>query len=176
MAKVKRNPFRLLVMPKMQFTLILYFTLLTMVKDVFMFMNLKETKAQLLGYTSTQLSEAGAANVNKLITVLLDNSQDKLFKLGGSFTLFFYLLGGIILTHRIAGPLLQFKSKLADSLTNKNPKPIQLRDGDFFHDIADTYNEFLKMRIDSSNSEKTSPTKTVPERTGRRGRDCLSRA
>ena len=147
MPKVKRNPFRLLVMPKMQFTLVLYFTLLTLVKDIFLFMNLKETKTQLLSYTASQLSEAGAANVNKVITVLLDSSQDKLFKLGGSFTIFFYLLGGIILTHRIAGPLLQFKSKLTESMRDKNPKPLNLREGDFFHDLADVYNDFLKVKL-----------------------------
>jgi len=68
----------------------------------------------------------------------------------GAFTflsVFVMLMGGVVLSHRIGGPLYQLRRYL-DGLTDGTVKPrrIRFRKYDFLHDLADAFNRFQKSR------------------------------
>ena len=62
-----------------------------------------------------------------------------MISVGVSFLLAFVV--GLVVSHRIAGPLVKLKNHL-QKVANIEEKdhPIYFREGDFFRDIADTYN------------------------------------
>lgn len=76
--------------------------------------------------------------------VFYNEFQDKtLFVFGISLILnfFFAFIIGLVLSHRIAGPLVKLRKhlvKIADP--NEKDHPVYFRDGDFFKEIADAYN------------------------------------
>jgi len=75
-------------------------------------------------------------SVSKYITVLF---------LGTTIT-FFCLMwaGGLILSNRVAGPLFRLKKHMRDTIDGAESRPVKFREGDYFQDIAETYNELLE--------------------------------
>ena len=50
------------------------------------------------------------------------------------------LMGGLILSHRIVGPLMRFKSDLEKIGESGQLHPITFREKDYFKDLAETFN------------------------------------
>lgn len=55
----------------------------------------------------------------------------------------------IIITHKIAGPIVKLKNYLQEKGKNTQEplEKIEFRKGDFFRDVADEFNEFVEQRI-----------------------------
>jgi len=69
-----------------------------------------------------------------------------------SFTLFFCILVatliGIVFLHRVAGPVYRFRLTLEKLATGAIPRNVKLRDGDYFIEVAECFNEVFKMLKD----------------------------
>jgi hypothetical protein len=52
-------------------------------------------------------------------------------------------VGGLVLSHKVAGPLYRLTQHLKRS-SPENIKPVQFRKGDYFPEIQDAFNEFIK--------------------------------
>ena len=62
-------------------------------------------------------------------------------------TVFVLLMGGILLSHRIGGPLYQLRTYLdAASRDATPPRRIAFRKGDFLHDLAASFNRFQEQK------------------------------
>ena len=56
----------------------------------------------------------------------------------------FALLTGLLMTHRMAGPIYKFKQELLRIEAGHAPRPIHLRKGDEFQDVADALTRALE--------------------------------
>ena len=55
------------------------------------------------------------------------------------------LLGfGIVISHRIAGPLYRLNMHMASVTETKNLKPVKFRKGDYFLEIQDSFNKMVE--------------------------------
>jgi hypothetical protein len=52
-------------------------------------------------------------------------------------------LGGIELSHRIAGPVIRLRNHMRAVAEGKTRRPVEFREGDFFADLAESYNAQL---------------------------------
>jgi methyl-accepting chemotaxis protein len=75
--------------------------------------------------------------------VVLDNSSSGVMRIVVAWAAFmaatcglFALLTGLLLTHRMAGPIYKFKQELERIEAGHAPRPIVLRKRDEFHDVA----------------------------------------
>ncbi len=60
---------------------------------------------------------------------------------------FVFSLSGLLLSHRIAGPLYNLKKYLVQSASNDNLSQLQFRKSDFFQEIPEAFNLYLKKRV-----------------------------
>jgi magnesium-transporting ATPase (P-type) len=70
------------------------------------------------------------------------NFMNKVFAAAGFATLVILTLGGIYISHKVAGPLHRFKKHLEQS-SLKEVKKVDFRKGDYFTDIKDAFNAFI---------------------------------
>ncbi len=54
-----------------------------------------------------------------------------------------FVLDSIKLSHRIVGPLVRVRSTLHSLATGQQVKPLKFRPNDFWHDLADEFNEVI---------------------------------
>ena len=47
---------------------------------------------------------------------------------------------GLVLSHKIAGPMYRLRVHLEECASTRTPRPLKFRDGDFFTEIPDAYN------------------------------------
>jgi hypothetical protein len=53
-------------------------------------------------------------------------------------------LGGLLFSHRVAGPLYRLHRHMLDVAAGRTSDPVKFRRGDFFPEVAEAYNEQLK--------------------------------
>jgi hypothetical protein len=53
---------------------------------------------------------------------------------------------GLRLSHRVAGPLLRLKNEMLRTAQGGEVTPLKFRDGDYFEDLAEAYNQQAKKR------------------------------
>lgn len=70
--------------------------------------------------------------------------MDKVFLITGFFVFIFLFIFGLILSHRIAGPLEKLKNSLEDYSNGDKIHKLKFRKNDFFKDLADTFNKLIK--------------------------------
>ncbi len=54
------------------------------------------------------------------------------------------LIGALILSHRVAGPVYRLKMHLDSSVLTGEKKEVTFRKGDFFMELQDAFNEYIK--------------------------------
>lgn len=60
-------------------------------------------------------------------------------------TIGFLMFFGVFISHKIAGPLYRFCNHMNDIASgNKTPSEIRFRDGDFFPEVAESYNKTIQ--------------------------------
>lgn len=59
-------------------------------------------------------------------------------------TLLVLFVGGLLLSNRIAGPLMRIERHLNDFAEGKTSGPVQLREGDLFQELAEAVNRALR--------------------------------
>jgi len=70
----------------------------------------------------------------------------------GMLVIFLTLLG-ILITHKMAGPILVLKRKLRDITEGKWGEPMHLRKGDEFQEVKDTFNQMRVHLIEEAKGE-----------------------
>ena len=60
-------------------------------------------------------------------------------------------IGALILSHKVAGPLGRMEDHLKKITSNKNIEPLKFRTGDFFIELEDAFNQFIKnLKVDKT--------------------------
>ena len=70
-------------------------------------------------------------------------SLDTLFIVTLIVTMAILSIGGILLSHKVAGPLYRLKRHMLDVAYGKTLRETGFRSGDFFHELADSFNKVI---------------------------------
>lgn len=86
----------------------------------------------------------------KTARVVFDAWQQSLFTttMANILVLVVFVYFGLLFSHRMAGPVFQITSKLARYMSTGKFEPIQLRETDFFKDLADQINKAFEKKWD----------------------------
>jgi len=93
-------------------------------------------------------AEMAGLSVDNIIYQYIDSQKifmTNVFIITALVTIFVIVIGGLYMSHRVAGPLY----RLTQHLKQNNPQdctPIKFRKGDFFLEIQNEFNEFLKRK------------------------------
>ena len=68
---------------------------------------------------------------------------DHIFIFSSSLAILLIVIGGLILSHKVAGPIYQLTEHLKKH-SKENIPPLQFRKGDYFMEIPDALNDFIK--------------------------------
>ena len=82
------------------------------------------------------------------------NFMDKVFLITSIVVFLFLLIFGLLLSHRIAGPLHKLNESLEDLAANKKIKKITFRKKDFFRELPDSFNKVVDSYQSSSHQNK----------------------
>lgn len=135
---------KLLVYPELQRGLIVYMMWLGLIVIIINIIGsifcLSDT-IQIL-HTTDLTSDTEISNA--LLKIWLKASIITFFSVIGVVATFSYF--SLRFTNRIAGPALQMKNKLANYIEKEKFEPIQLRDKDYFKDLADLINQAISKK------------------------------
>ena len=142
--------------PKVQSRIMVTFLFLTI---LFISTNFIISRRLLTEITNQVMSlPLSAENSADVIVIMGQQGATALVQMGLFIFLavFVLLMAGVILSHRIGGPVYQLNNYLEDMLENKTkPHKIVFRKNDFFHNLADNFNKFqLHQKIISSDTDK----------------------
>lgn len=143
-----------LINPKFQLTLIGIFASVSMLACA--------TLYAVVRYTFNQFTQKGISLGIEKGHVLYDfihwqqTELDYAFILVGLGLLCAITFIGIIVSHKIAGPLYRFVTYLHVEKDNPNPAPLRFRQGDFFADLPEHFNEYQDSKL-----KKTGPSEKV---------------
>lgn len=75
------------------------------------------------------------------------------FLIASGLIFLFLLIFGLILSHRVAGPLVKLNNYIEDLSENKDPGELVFRKMDFFHEIPITLNKYLNLKREKGDFE-----------------------
>lgn len=73
-----------------------------------------------------------------------EHTMNLVFLITSAVSSVFLILGGLVLSHRVAGPIYRITRHMKDYAEGKHPGPARFRDGDFFLELADAFNEHIE--------------------------------
>lgn len=69
--------------------------------------------------------------------------MDSTFMIAGSVVIIIGLIGSIVISHKVAGPIYRLTKHLHDSSPNDEKLEVKFRKGDFFIELQDAFNQFV---------------------------------
>lgn len=75
-----------------------------------------------------------------------ESNMKMIFLFASGVVFLFLLVFGLLLSHRIAGPLVKLNNYLEKLSENKDPGELVFRKKDFFHEIPKTLNKYLHQK------------------------------
>ena len=94
-----------------------------------------------------QAIQAGL-NPDNIFFQYLDTQKvlmNKVFLISTILTIVVIVWGGLYLSHKVAGPLYRLTQHMKNFNIN-NIEPVKFRKGDYFPEIEETFNEFIKRK------------------------------
>lgn len=144
--KHKRSRFRYLIESKLQLSVIFYFlAVFAFFVLAFYFclqISMEKLFVELARVYPKESSTLGPA-LDQIKNTILSN-----LLIYAAFGALYYFLGGLILSHRIAGPIYRIKVMLRQYLAGEEIRPAEVRKGDYLQDVFSLLREaFKKMGV-----------------------------
>ena len=70
--------------------------------------------------------------------------MDLIFLTAGGVELLLMAVAGILLSHKVSGPLYRLHHDMLRNADGAEAKPVKFRKGDYFQELADAYNKQLE--------------------------------
>lgn len=137
----KRYLKNLLLAPRLQLFIIGYFSIISLVAIAYVIIVFNERNQKILGLFS-KLNLPVNHPIGRGLELQTSFLSPEFIGFAVGFFLLFFV-GGLILSHRIAGPVYRLRQHLK-SCHGKRPTQIQFRDGDFFHELANDFNSYVE--------------------------------
>ncbi len=142
-----RPPFwkrKYLLEPKLQIGVTFYLLLFSLATLLIIYISLNQSLSAVFE-NSTSLSSACheiiESNQENVQTILLT-----VFWTNAVVLSIFAIAGGILISHRIVGPIFRFKKALRQILNGEDPGEIRLRKSDYFSDLIPLLQELQRSR------------------------------
>jgi nitrogen fixation/metabolism regulation signal transduction histidine kinase len=141
-----------LLEPKLQLGITFYFLIFTFGALGIIYWSVRQTVTAILEHTA-QMS-------NQCTTLITDNEDSirtiltVVFGTNAFIVSIFALVGGILISHRIAGPLYRFKAVIRQIADGEDPGEIRVRKSDYFADIVPLLQDLQKSRKTVTEKEK----------------------
>ena len=84
------------------------------------------------------------------------SSMNLIFGITGVVSFAALTVGGLLLSHRVAGPLHRFKSHLRDVASGKTMSDVSFREKDYFPEVAADFNQVMKNYREVADKKKAS--------------------
>ena len=84
------------------------------------------------------------------------NQMNIIFIISSLITLTFLLISGILISHRIAGPMFRFTRHLTELSGHGNFSKVNFRKGDYFCEVADAFNKVVDQQNTNQSDEEDS--------------------
>lgn len=138
----KRKVRNYLINPQFQMTILGFFIGLASVTVLVFYWAFR----MIFGNFVSQAKELGLPPTHIIFQFIAENERAmNMVFLSTSMLLFLFLvLGGIVLSHQIAGPLFRLKKHMQHVYSGKPFPPLGFRRKDFFHDIVPEYNRMVE--------------------------------
>jgi len=139
---------RFLVEPKFQFTLVLYFLLIGVPVAVGNYYLMRQA---FQGYIDQVAAGMSGVNPEIVPGMFADLRKTLLsyFVVGSVSGLIAFAVGGILVSHRIAGPLYQLEEAMKEYLETGVVKTVRFRKHDFAERVASLYNQVIAKKNNS---------------------------
>ncbi len=129
--------------PRFQFKLIGYFSFVMLIN----FLLVKLFALMAFDSFYKMCKEAGLDPEGKIVQFI--NMQQGLLEdyISASFffTLLFTIIGGYVISHRVAGPIWRINKVVKDSIKSGDFKTVHIRKNDYFHDLKETINDLFHL-------------------------------
>lgn len=141
MTKNKRNKRNFLIYPSFQIKLIFFFILINFINLIIFFMANRyffmvfEGKGQALGIPSSHIFFRFIES--------LKTDMNIIFIFSASLTLVLVLIGGLIISHKAAGPIYRLLLELKGMKESKSLNKISFRSGDYLKEVEVNFNEVV---------------------------------
>lgn len=145
MTEVKKPKFyrrNKLINPNLQLTIMGYFIGLTFVTLVFFYLTFRVVIVRFIedARAINGLTEANILQLAQTQYRMLNSTCLEL----GLVLLIVLCSGGLVLSHRVAGPIYRMRMHIQDAIkTGDISKDLSFRKKDYFHELATEYNELL---------------------------------
>jgi len=118
--------------------MVLYATVISLLALLMFYVHLDGLKQNIISMLN---SSNGGTTTITTIEQMFDKGWWEFLGLYIAIYFFFFVLCGVLLTHRIAGPIYHLIIHLKKCAQEKEFSPITFRSNDFFHELAQTYND-----------------------------------
>lgn len=141
------NPFKskrtFLVNKKFQYSILGWIALIGVLIDFIFY----SANVYFFTYMEYQALQSGMSQNDRFFQ-FLDGQQSLMFKVfltSTAITIVVIFWGGLYLSNKVAGPLYRFMQHLNQNRVT-DAKPIQFRKNDYFLELQDAFNEFVKRK------------------------------
>lgn len=141
--KATRSLLGYLINPKLQISIIIYVTLIMIILMLQFYIFISNFNQDIiLLINSSGIPQA--SDISDTIIQMFQKDWQSFLYIFAVIYIFFLLVGGLVLSHRIAGPMEKLKKHLQKCTETKALSTIQFRDGDFFADVAESFNTAIE--------------------------------
>ena len=138
--KMKNNRKIFLINKKFQLSILGWFSLLTLILITVFY-----SAVWYFFYNFKQQAVQAGLPTNHIFFVFLKNQQllmDKVFIASSLVAIIVLFIGGLFLSHKVAGPLYRLTQHLKHH-SKSDVTPLKFRKGDYFIEIEESFNEFI---------------------------------
>lgn len=152
MSRNNRKLSHLLINPKFQLSIIASFFSLALLACGVLYVGIYWIFQQSLEHAL----QSGLAKDQAYLTFLHWQKQqfDLAFLFAAIVLSFAIVIGGTLLSHKIAGPIYRFTKYLQEQKSQRPPGPLNFRKGDYFSEIPGLFNEFLSSQFEEKQSNE----------------------
>jgi len=140
-----------LIEPRIQLSITIYILSFILITSIFMYvsiwlsLNASQNQSERLSQGCLLLIKNNYSDIRSLLnTVFISNSV---------FAIIFAVVGGILVSHRIVGPIYRLRNVMTQLKANESPDTTQLRKNDNFQDLIPLLRELLNSLADETNEK-----------------------
>jgi hypothetical protein len=141
-----------LLEPKLQLGVTFYFLLFQFGALWIIYWSVKRTLLAVLENTAQMSNQCSALILDNQDSVR--NILNTVFGSNAIVVTMFALVGGILISHRIAGPVYRFKAVIRQMAKGEDPGKISVRKSDYFADLVPLLQDLQKSRQKETDKEK----------------------
>lgn len=151
-----------LIESRVQITVTLYFVVYSLIGILCMHLGLKLGLNAI--FSEAERFDSGNTVLMQQVHQSAISLLNKVLLITGGMTFAFMLGGGILISHRLVGPIYRLRALMRQVIAGEDPQPLQVRKYDFFHDLFPLFQEMLQhLKSKERREAETTPSSDKAE-------------